>query len=66
MRKKYDPALRFQTIPEAAQTTGLSQYFLRHGAKNGTVPHTRSGNRILINVPLLLERMDQQSLKMDA
>lgn len=64
MRKKYDPSLRFQTISEAAQTTGLSQYFLRRGAKDGSVPHTKSGNRILINVPLLIEQMDRQSSKM--
>ena len=61
MRRQYDPSLRFQTISEAAQTTGLSQYFLRRGAKDGSVPHTRSGNRVLINVPLLLKHMDQQS-----
>jgi len=62
MRKRYDPSLRFQTISEAARSTGLSQYFLRRGTKDGTVPHTRSGNRILVNVPLLMERLDQQSL----
>lgn len=62
MRKEYDPTLRFQTIADAARTTGLSQYFLRHGTKDGVVPHIKSGNRVLVNVPLLLERMDRQSV----
>lgn len=62
MRKKYDPTLKFQTITEAARTTGLSQYFLRRGTKDGSVPHTKSGNRVLVNVPLLIEQMDRQSI----
>lgn len=62
MRKKYDPTLKFQTITEAARTTGLSQYSLRRGTKDGSVPHVKSGNRTLINIPLLLEYMDRQSV----
>lgn len=33
----------FQKIMEARKTTGLSQYFLQQGCKNGTIPHIKSG-----------------------
>lgn len=50
----------FQKISEASKTTGLSQYFLRQGCKNGTVPHTRSGGVYYINVPALVEQLEQK------
>lgn len=66
MSKQYDPTQRFQTIADASRTTGLSQYFLRRGCKAGITPHVKSGTKYLINVPLLLESMDQQSIQHDA
>lgn len=65
-QKPYDPTRRFQTIADAARTTGLSQYFLRREVKAKRCPHIQSGNRILVNVPLLLEAMDRQSVRNDA
>jgi hypothetical protein len=47
----------FQTINEAVKTTGLSAYYLRNGCKDGTVPHVMSGNKYLVNVPLLLKKL---------
>lgn len=47
----------FQKIPEACKTTGLSQYFLRNGCKDGTVPHIMSGTTYLVNVPALLAKL---------
>ena len=47
----------FQKIPEACKTTGLSQYYLRKGCKDGSIPHTRSGQTYYINVPELLEKL---------
>ena len=41
----------FQKIPEACKTTGLSQYYLRKGCKDGTIPHIKSGPTYYINVP---------------
>ena len=32
----------YQKIALASRTTGLSQYFLRKGCKEGTIPHTVS------------------------
>lgn len=62
MAKQYDPTRRFQTIPEATRTTGLSQCFIRNGCRNGSIPHVKSGNKYLVNIPLMLEWMDQQSI----
>lgn len=51
----------FQKIPEAAQTTGLSTYFLRNGCKTGSVPHVKSGTVYLVNIPALLRKLDAES-----
>ena len=48
----------FQRIPMACRTTGLSQSYLRAGCRAGTIPHIRSGNTYLINVPALLRQLD--------
>lgn len=47
----------FQKIPEACRTTGLSQYFLRKGCKDGSIPHVKSGPTYYINVPELLTQL---------
>lgn len=47
----------FQKIPEACKTTGLSQYYLRKGCKDGSIPHVRSGQTYYVNVPELLEKL---------
>ena len=47
----------FQKIPDACKTTGLSQYYLRKGCKDGTVPHIKSGTTYLINIPALLKKL---------
>lgn len=59
----------FQTIPEAARSTGLSQYFIRNGCKAGTVPHIvvhgpkgKAPGKYMVNVPLLLEQLNAVSM----
>ena len=51
----------FQKIPEACRSTGLSQYFLRIGCKDGSVPHIRSGTVYLVDVPALLEKLRREA-----
>ena len=51
----------FQKIPEASKTTGLSMYFLRQGCKDGSIPHIKSGNVYLINVPKLLRKLEVET-----
>ncbi len=53
-------AAPFQKIPDACKTTGLSQYFLRKGCKDGSVPHIKSGPTYYINVPALLKKLEAE------
>ena len=55
----------FQKIPEACKTTGLSQYFLRKGCKDGTIPHIRSGPTYYIDVPALLRKLGGEAVGHD-
>lgn len=61
MKSPYNPTNQFQTIANASRTTGLSQYALRRGCWNHTVPHIRVGTKYLVNVPLMLKRLSEQS-----
>ena len=51
----------FQKIADACRTTGLSQFFLRKGCQDGSVPHVRSGRTYYIDVPALLEKLSINS-----
>lgn len=55
-RRRSDPAAPFQRIPDACRITGLSQYYLRKGCRDGSIPHIKSGQTYYINVPALLEK----------
>jgi hypothetical protein len=44
-------------IGAASKATGLSQYFLRRGCRDGSVPHVMSGTVYLVNVPALLRKL---------
>lgn len=55
----------FQKIPEACKTTGLSQYFLRKGCKDGSIPHIRSGPTYYIDVPALLRKLGGKAVGRD-
>lgn len=47
----------FQKIAQASKTTGLSQYYLRRGCRDGSIPHTKSGQTFFVNVPALLRQL---------
>lgn len=55
--KEEMPTVPFQKIAEACKTTGLSQYYLRQGCKDGTIPHVKSGGVYYINIPALMEAL---------
>ena len=48
----------FQKIREACATTGLSQFYLRSGCKDGSIPHIKSGGTYYINIPALLKKLE--------
>ena len=52
-KNEYNPASRYQGIADACRTTGLSQYYLRNGCRDGTIPHIRCGRVYMIDVPAL-------------
>lgn len=47
----------FMKSKDACAVTGLSQYFLRQGCRDGSVPHVKSGPTYYVNVPALLEQL---------
>ena len=51
----------FKTIKEVARTGLISEYYLRQMVKCGQCPCIKSGNRVLINVPALMEKLDEMS-----
>ena len=54
-------AVPFQKIAEACKTTGLSQYFLRQGCRDGSIPCVRSGRTYFVNVPALLRKLEKEA-----
>ncbi len=47
----------FLSIERACEITGLSQYYLRNGCKNGEVPCIKSGRVYMVNIPALLRKL---------
>ena len=48
----------FQKIANACKITGLSQFFLRNGCKDGSIPHIKSGGTYYVNIPALLRKLE--------
>ena len=57
-KAKPKPSTPFMSVHDAAQATGLSEYYLRHELAKGNIPHVMCGRCIKINVPALLRQMD--------
>lgn len=51
----------FMTIRQAAKTGIITEYTLRLMEKQGRLPGIRSGNRFLVNVPMLEQQLDRES-----
>lgn len=51
----------FLSIKDACKETGLSQWFLRQGCREGTIPCIRCGSKLMVNVPLLIEKLNAES-----
>lgn len=62
MSRLYNADRPFQTIAEAAQTTGLSQFFIRKACHEGTCPHIKAGKTFMVNVPMLVQQLNEQSI----
>lgn len=55
------PITPFLKIKDAANATGLSQYYLRRGCQDGTVPHIKSGATYFINMGAMLAKLNAES-----
>lgn len=49
---------RLMSLKKAAEYFGVSEYFLRQGVKNGTIPFIRSGTKYYISVDAMMERIE--------
>lgn len=49
---------RFLSIRDAATVTGLSQFFLRNGCRDGSVPCIKSGRKYMVDVQALHTMFD--------
>ena len=58
-----DTTPQFLTIRETAKTGILSEHALRLLQKQGKIPHIMCGNKCLINYPLLVEQLTEESKK---
>ena len=52
---------QFKTIREETKTNNLSEHALRLMQKQGKIPHIMCGQKCLINYPLLLEQLTDES-----
>lgn len=53
---------KFLTIRQTAATGVISQHFLRKIVAQGRCPGIWVGNRFMVNLPLLEEQLEQESL----
>ena len=51
------PNTPYLKIKDACTATGLSQYFLRRGCRDGSIPCVKSGTTFYVNVPALLDKL---------
>ena len=51
----------FNSFKPTAQVTGLSICYLRKRVAAGEIKYIKAGNKILINIPALLQQLDRES-----
>ena len=51
----------YQTIRTVARSYGLAESFLRRMEAQGQLPGVYSGNTKLVNVPMLLKKLNDES-----
>lgn len=56
-----DKSPKLMPIKMAAEYLGVTNYFLRKGVKNETIPFIRSGCKYYIAVDILMDRLRQQN-----
>lgn len=60
--KKSNTSTPFLKLSDTCRVTGLSEYFLRNGCKDGNIPHVKSGKTYYVNVPALMEKLNKEGV----
>jgi excisionase family DNA binding protein len=53
--KAIDPEQKYYSPRQAARVLGVSEYLVYQGVKDGTVPHRKLGERILVPVSWVID-----------
>ena len=53
----------YASVRETARRTGCSEYYLRQRIANNEIMYVPSGKKFLINVPKLLEQLENECRK---
>ena len=61
MRKKIDPAARFQYPSGASAITGFSRDYIYMGCKSGEIPHIRCGRDYRVDMTAWLAILTEKS-----
>lgn len=59
MENKYNIFPVYQSIKDTVKITGLSEDRLRKLLKANKLPHTKSGTKVFVNVPQLLDKLER-------
>ena len=51
----------YMGLESGSKILGISQYELRRGVKAGRYPHIRRGPQYLLNMPLLIRQLEEES-----
>lgn len=51
----------FLKIREAARRSGMSEFFIRRGCRDGTIPCIRSGAVYLVDIQGMIDRLQKQA-----
>lgn len=52
--------IKFCSIKEAAEATGLSVSYVRAGCVKGSIPHLKSGVKYYVNLPAFVELLEAE------
>lgn len=59
------PNTPYLKIKDACAATGLSQYYLRRGCRDGSIPCVKSGTTFYVNVPALLDKLASEQVQLE-
>jgi len=49
------------TLKKASKYLGVSEYYLREGVKENTIPHFKSGNRVYVLIDAFIKKLEDEA-----